>query len=182
MTTTVRPAAPGDAAALAALAGATFALACPPGTTAAAIADFIDRNLSERNFDEYLADPERDLLICEVDQVAAGYTMLVHADPSDPDVAASVTARPASELSKCYVLEGFHGAGVGAALIEASVATSRQRGSAVIWLGVNQHNERANRFYGKHGFAVVGTKKFLVGGNWEDDFTRALDLTPRELP
>ncbi|MEP6478552.1 MAG: GNAT family N-acetyltransferase, partial [Rhodoglobus sp.] len=43
-----------------------------------------------------------------------------------------------------------------------------------VWLGVNQFNARANRFYEKSGFAIVGTKKFLVGEKYEDDFVRLL--------
>ncbi|MEO6997186.1 MAG: GNAT family N-acetyltransferase, partial [Terracoccus sp.] len=39
-----------------------------------------------------------------------------------------------------------------------------------VWLGVNQQNERAQRFYAKSGFTVVGTKRFLVGDRYEDDF------------
>ncbi|HEU4756005.1 MAG TPA: GNAT family N-acetyltransferase, partial [Agromyces sp.] len=29
---------------------------------------------------------------------------------------------------------------------------------------------RAIRFYEKHGFAIVGTKRFLVGDRWEHDY------------
>jgi ribosomal protein S18 acetylase RimI-like enzyme len=71
-----------------------------------------------------------------------------------------------------YVLEGFHGAGVGNALIEASADAARERGAVSLWLGVNIHNPRANRFYEKSGFKVVGHKTFLLGGRYEDDHTR----------
>jgi ribosomal protein S18 acetylase RimI-like enzyme len=172
MATTVRRAGQADAPLLHRLAAATFALACPPGTTREAIADFIHTTLSEESFAGYLADPERVLLISEVDGDPAGYTMLVFAEPSDDDVVAAVSAHPAAELSKVYVLEGHHGAGVGAALIAASLAAARDRGVAGVWLGVNQLNARANRFYEKNGFAIVGEKKFLVGGKAEDDFVR----------
>jgi RimJ/RimL family protein N-acetyltransferase len=37
---------------------------------------------------------------------------------------------------------------------------------------VNEENARANRFYEKNGFAKVGTKRFLVGERYEDDFVR----------
>ena len=37
---------------------------------------------------------------------------------------------------------------------------------------MNQQNERANRFYAKAGFERVGTKRFLVGDRYEDDFVR----------
>jgi RimJ/RimL family protein N-acetyltransferase len=39
-----------------------------------------------------------------------------------------------------------------------------------VWLGVNQLNERAQRFYAKSGFSKVGTKRFLVGDRYEDDY------------
>jgi RimJ/RimL family protein N-acetyltransferase len=41
-----------------------------------------------------------------------------------------------------------------------------------MWLGVNQFNPRANRFYEKSGFRQVGVKRFLLGGRYEDDFVR----------
>lgn len=98
--------------------------------------------------------------------------MLVAGEPADADVAAAVTIRPTIELSKCYVDPGFHGAGVGAGLVAASAEAARARGAASVWLGVNQENARANRFYEKQGFALVGTKRFLVGDRYEDDFVR----------
>jgi GNAT superfamily N-acetyltransferase len=112
------------------------------------------------------------LLIAEVDGEPAGYTMLVAGEPHDPDAAASITARPTIELSKCYVLPEHHGAGVATGLMAASIEAARARGAAAVWLGVNQQNARANRFYEKSGFVRVGMKKFLVGERWEDDFVR----------
>jgi ribosomal protein S18 acetylase RimI-like enzyme len=41
---------------------------------------------------------------------------------------------------------------------------------------VNQENARANRFYEKSGFTLVGTKHFLVGDRLEDDFVRERPL------
>ncbi|HEY9493280.1 MAG TPA: GNAT family N-acetyltransferase [Intrasporangium sp.] len=177
MTVAVRNAASSDAALLHSLAAATFALACPPGTLQSDIDDFVAQQLSEARFAEYLADAHRALLIAEVDGVPAGYTMLVFpkspsADPLDPDVASAVLARPTAELSKVYVLADLHGRGVAAALMAASVDAVRARGCASVWLGVNQQNTRANRFYEKSGFVIVGAKKFLLGGKWEDDFVR----------
>jgi ribosomal protein S18 acetylase RimI-like enzyme len=178
----VRVAGAEDAAVLHEVAAATFALACPPGTTQEAIDDFIATTLSEARFDEYLADTSRALLLAEVDGVAAGYTMVILGEPTDADVLASITTHPTAELSKLYVLAGHHGAGIAPKLVEASVAFAVDRGARAMWLGVNQQNARANRFYEKSGFALVGTKRFLVGGKYEDDFVRERPLdgsTPR---
>lgn len=168
----VRRAGIADAAALHEVAAATFGLACPPGTTQEAIDDFVASTLSAERFVGYLEDPARELLVAEVDGRAVGYTMLVFGEPGDADAAASVTVRPTAELSKFYVLAERHGSGAAAALMDATVEAARARGVAGVWLGVNQFNPRANRFYEKSGFAVAGTKKFLVGGKYEDDFVR----------
>ena len=178
MLVTTRIAGPDDAALLHSLAAATFALACPPGTTAEAIAAFIAANLSEEKFADYLADPARDLLRVEVDGDAVGYSMLVAADPADPDVARVVTLRPTVELSKVYLLAEAHGTGASAELMRQSIAVAGARGAASVWLGVNQLNARANRFYEKNGFVNVGVKHFLVGDKLEDDFVRELVIGP----
>ena len=172
----IRTATAQDAGTLAAIAAATFPLACPPHTSQASIDDFIATHLTEKHFDAYLADPSRLLLIAVPEGVPSGYTMLVFAEPSDPDVVAALTLRPTVELSKCYVLSGAHGSGLATALMTATVEAARERGAAGIWLGVNNENVKANRFYEKHGFARVGTKKFLVGERWEDDFVREREL------
>ncbi len=173
---TIRRATVGDAELLAALAAETFPLACPPHTTAESIAEFIAANLSVASFAGYLADPDRALFVGAFDGEAAGYTMVVFGEPGDPDVAATVTVRPTAELSKVYVREGFHGVGLAADLVAISVDAARDSGALSVWLGVNQENARANRFYEKQGFALAGTKRFLVGERYEDDFVRVLQL------
>jgi ribosomal protein S18 acetylase RimI-like enzyme len=176
MTVTVRRALPDDAVALHDVAAETFALACPPGTLQSDIDDFISTVLSVESFQGYLADPDRELFLGVVDGTPAGYTMLVYGEPHDADVAAAVTSRPTVELSKVYSLASAHGHGLGPALLAATLDAARERGARTVWLGVNQHNQRANRFYEKSGFAVVGTKRFKVGAQWHDDFTRELLL------
>src|SRR5215208_817353 len=104
MSATIRPAVAEDAPELARLAAATFGLACPPHTTQESIAIFVRDVLSERNFDAYLADPARILLVADqnVDakSQAVGYTMVVLGEPHDADVRAAIRYRPTAELSK----------------------------------------------------------------------------------
>jgi ribosomal protein S18 acetylase RimI-like enzyme len=45
-----------------------------------------------------------------------------------------------------------------------------------VWLGVNQQNVRANRFYEKQGFVLRGTRFFQVGDSTEADYVRELPL------
>jgi ribosomal protein S18 acetylase RimI-like enzyme len=169
---TVRPAVPADVAALAEVAGATFALACPPSTTQASIDAFIATALSEPAFDGYLGDPDRVLLVAESvpGEPLDGYAMLVLGEPTDPDVAGAIRIRPTVELSKIYVREGAHGRGTAAELLSRALEAGRERGAAGMWLGTNQENARAQRFYAKHAFERVGVKRFKLGDRYEDDF------------
>jgi hypothetical protein len=59
----VSPAAPADLPELAAVAAATFPLACPPTSTAEDIAAFVAENLSAARFAEYSADADRAVFV-----------------------------------------------------------------------------------------------------------------------
>jgi ribosomal protein S18 acetylase RimI-like enzyme len=168
----VRRATPADAAVLHDVAAASFALACPPSVTEESIALFVRDVLSRERFEAYLADPARVLFVAQRPDVAGavGYAMLVVGEPDDEDVRAALTHRPTAELSKIYVLPDSHGGGVSRLLMGAALEAAREAGAAGVWLGVNQLNVRAQRFYAKSGFTRVGTKRFLVGHRYEDDF------------
>ncbi|WP_420540800.1 GNAT family N-acetyltransferase [Mycolicibacterium septicum] len=154
---------------LAAVAAATFPLACPPSVTPDNIAAFIAETLSEERFGEYLTDPNRIVLVAREDSIT-GYAMLIHGVPDNTDVQRAVPQRPALELSKIYVLPGRHGGGVAQALMSAALAGAAESGVGCVWLGVNQQNQRAQRFYAKNGFTVSGTKTFRLGTRIENDY------------
>jgi diamine N-acetyltransferase len=166
----VRPATTEDVPALAAVAAATFVLACPPSMSPERVEAFVAEVLSAERFEAYLADPDRHVLLAERPDRALGYAMLVAGEPQDEDVRAAIRRRPTVELSKIYVLPEAHGSGAAALLMVRGLAWAAGAGAAGVWLGVNQQNERAQRFYAKSGFERVGTKRFLVGGVHEDDF------------
>jgi ribosomal protein S18 acetylase RimI-like enzyme len=175
MPLTTRRAVPGDAAELHEVAAGTFALACPPGTLQSDIDAFIALHLSQHQFEEYLKDDLRMLLLAEDDGAAVGYAMLVRGPITDPDVRA-VVDDGSIELSKFYVLVDSHGSGVAGELMRATLEAAAGTGAASCWLGVNQRNVRAAKFYTKHGFEVVGTKRFLVGEQWHNDHVRVRPL------
>ena len=172
----VAPATPADVTELAAVAAETFPLACPASVTAENIAAFLSENLSADKFAHYLADAARAVLVARDDTRILGYAMLIRGAPTDTDVARVLPRHPVVELSKIYVLPDHHGAGVAAALMNAAVGRAATTGARCIWLGVNQNNQRAQRFYGKHGFTVAGTKTFAVGAHLENDFVMARAL------
>jgi len=159
-----------DATELAYVAARTFPLACPPTATPENIAAFIDAHLSADRFVEYLADPQRVVLVAHDDGRIVGYCMLIRGLPDDEDVQQAVTVGPTVELSKMYVLPDNHGHGVSAALMKTTLERAAAMAVKSVWLGVNRQNQRAQRFYAKHGFTVTGTKTFHLGLGVEEDF------------
>ena len=159
-----------DLVELAAVAARTFPLACPPAVTPDNVAAFIAENLSQDRFRDYLVDPDRTVLVARDEDRILGYAMLIRGVPDDDDVQRAVPLRPAVEVSKMYVLPDRHGAGASAALMTAAVHAAQGCGARSVWLGVNQQNRRAQRFYAKHGFTVAGTKTFRLGAAVENDY------------
>ncbi|GAB1645470.1 N-acetyltransferase family protein [Krasilnikovia sp. MM14-A1259] len=176
MPITTRRAVAADADELHDVAARTFGLACPPGTPQSDVDAFVAKHLSAQRFAAYLADGDRILLLAEDDGKPVGYAMLVSGPITDPDVRAVVPTGPSIELSKFYVLEDSHGSGAAGALMAATLQAAGGTGAALCWLGVNQRNARAAKFYAKHGFEVVGTKRFKVGEQWHDDHVRTRPL------
>ncbi len=170
MTTQIDAAGPARLAELADVAARTFPLACPPSASAEDIAKFIAEHLSSGRFGEYLDDPDRTVLTATEEGRIIGYAMLIRGAPADADVVRAVTAHPALELSKMYVLPEAHGVGVSAALMSAGLRCAIKLETACVWLGVNQQNHRAQRFYAKHGFTITGTKTFRLGTDVEQDY------------
>jgi ribosomal protein S18 acetylase RimI-like enzyme len=148
---------------LASVAAQTFPLACPPSITAEDIASFIDANLSAARFAAYLRDPQRAILTAQRDNRIIGYAMLIRSGDA--------------ELSKLYLLAEYHGVGVAAALMQRTLATAAEWNCPSVWLGVNQKNERAQRFYLKNGFTITGTRTFQVGTGRENDYVMRREFT-----
>lgn len=169
MTTHIEPADPTRLAELADVAARTFPLACPPSVSPPDVADFIAANLSPARFGDYLNDPDHTVLTATEAGRIIGYAMIIRGIPH-VDVAGAVIGHPAVELSKMYVLPEAHGIGVAAELISAARVHAAKPKAECVWLGVNRQNQRAQRFYTKHGFTITGTKTFRLGTHVEQDY------------
>jgi GNAT superfamily N-acetyltransferase len=118
-----------------------------------------------------LADPRSTFLIATVADEPAGYAKL-HAGAA-PD---SISDKPAVELARLYSSQEWLGRGVGAALMETCLELARQQGYETIWLSSWKRNDRANAFYQKWHFQVVGFKTFVMGADVQEDFILARSL------
>lgn len=111
-----------------------------------------------------LADPHALFLIAEVDGEAAGYAKL-----QEGVAPGCVTGDKPIEIVRLYAERGYHGRGVGAALMLECLRAAERRGARTIWLGVWEHNRRALAFYRKWGFTEVGSHEFRLGADIQTD-------------
>lgn len=178
----------GLAAEIADVAAVTFPLACPPHAAPGDIAAHIASTLPAEAFAGWIASAQYDVIVARegADGPVVGYALVDHGAPSHPDVLAAlrglgVASGPVSEVSKMYVLPGFHARGRDGApshlLMDAAIAAAVAHDSVLVWLGVNELNGRALKYYRKRGFRRIGTKTFDMNGVVEHDFVMA-----RELP
>ena len=118
-----------------------------------------------------LCNPDSSFFFLYVDERLAGY-MKINEFPSQTDI----NDINALELERLYILKEFQGLRLGNDLMNYAIQTATERGKKYIWLGVWEHNERAKRFYNKHGFYRIGEHSFIVGDDVQTDYVMRKDL------
>jgi diamine N-acetyltransferase len=111
-----------------------------------------------------LSDPRSIFLIASINNKPAGYAKLIVDSIED-----GITAERPIELSRLYSHQEYLGRGVGQNLMDACFERAVTDGHDVIWLGVWEYNPRAQRFYEKNGFRLVGKHTFLLGSDPQTD-------------
>ena len=82
----------------------------------------------------------------------------------------------AIQLIRFYLLKKRYGLGVGDALMQTCLDHSGARGYRSVWLSSWELNDRANAFYKRWHFKVVGRQKFVVGSDIQNDHIFSLQL------
>ncbi|MEW6212591.1 MAG: GNAT family N-acetyltransferase [Acidobacteriota bacterium] len=139
----------------------TFAADNKPEDMAAYLADAFnpDRIAAE------LADPRSSFLIAEIEATAVGYAQLKSGGAPE-----CVKGTRPIELVRLYAAKEWIGRRVGEALMRACIREAEENGYRTIWLGVWERNERAQRFYRKWRFEVVGDHIFQLGADEQRDW------------
>lgn len=162
----IRHASVDDAKVLTDLAYTTFwdAFAHHPKNAPDDLAYYMRQAFSLEQITAELSDEKSIFLIAEVDGEAAGYAKII-IDNIEP----GITAKKPVELSRLYSHQKFLGQGIGQTLMDACFERAIEEGRDVMWLGVWEFNPRAQRFYEKNGFRVVGKHTFQLGSDPQTD-------------
>ncbi len=171
----IRVGQPEDAAALAELAARIFQDTFAADNDPADMALFLAETYGVRQQGGELVDPAITTFLAEVDGVLAGYAQLRRSD-----VPTCVTGDTPIELWRLYVSQAWHGRGVARDLMAAVEQTARRLGARTLWLGVWEHNARAQAFYHKYGFTDVGAHDFLLGTDRQVDRIYQRSLSPED--
>lgn len=123
------------------------------------IEDHVQTHLRPEVLRAVVTDPLNTTLLAHREGTLAGYAVLARSAPP-----AGVTGAQPLEIARFYLGQGFHGQGLGKALMHACHRQARDLGAQTLWLAVYDRNLRAVRFYERFGFAKVGGQEFLFGG------------------
>src|SRR5690349_20329886 len=142
----LRPGTVSDARAIANLHVASWRWAYRDLMPAATLAD-LSVDARARNWAALLARQEVCVFVGEREGVLAGFAACGPA--REPGVSAGI-----GELYAIYLDESATGTGVGAALLANALAALAQKGFSSATLWVLEGNQRARRFYERHGFRL----------------------------
>lgn len=162
---------PGDLAQLRALSEETYRETFAPYNTAADMDAYVAGAFSEARLRDELADAHTAFFMALDGGAAAGYIKLCGGPAqSEPGMDGGM------EIGRLYALGRYHGTGLGGMLMDHAAACAREAGCSFLWLGVWEHNHRALRFYGKHGFVRFGQHPFVLGADVQTDFLMRREL------
>lgn len=148
-----------DAPTLSILGGATFLASFAHDHPGDALLTHIRNAHSEAYYLAALSDPAQTLLIGETPMGApVGYALI-----TPPDLPIATDDRYDVELKRIYLLGGWQGGGQGDRLMALVEAEARARNAQRLLLAVYPQNDRARRFYARHGFTEIGELTFMVG-------------------
>lgn len=125
---------------------------------------YVSQTFSESKQLMEIQDPRRRIEIAWYENQPLGFLHLLNG-PVDP----SIKETKAIEILRLYVDQKWHGKNIGAKLMERCLEIAQAEDYKVIWLGVWEKNFRAQAFYKKYGFQLVGSHIFKLGRDLQTD-------------
>lgn len=155
-----------DAALVADLSRKTFYESFAPHNTEENMRIYMEEQFTREMQMAEVGAPGRIFILAYVDDEPAGYASM-RATVEKPK---GLDNENAIEIVQVYSEQRMIGKGVGPALMRACVELAREQGYDWVWLGVWEHNYRAQTFYTKWGFERFGEHIFIVGLDAQTDW------------
>lgn len=170
----LRPAIPEDAEALACLGRDSFVAKFGHLYSAEDLDSFLLDAYAPQVVANEIADPAIAHRLAE-DSSGAGLTGFAKVKLPSPHADQSDAAKPLA-LAQLYTDPARTGEGIGAALLDWTLAHARDLGCDAVQLSVFSENSGAQRFYARYGFVKIAEIHFWVGDTRDDEFLYELRL------
>lgn len=127
---------------------------------------FLDEYYNEEQLGKALADKETFCFFAEAGGMPVAYLHFKEDYTNFP----AEREWKALELKRIYVLKEYQGKGIAQKLMDHILHFAVEHEYEMVWLGVWEHNLRAQRFYEKYGFKNSGfTHDFPIGNTPQTD-------------
>lgn len=120
--------------------------------------EYLNHTFSVAKIASSLAKPKNRYWLSTLNDLPIGYAKQKFLSPHS-----LITAEPIAQLQKIYVLSEFLELQIGHALLDAVMRQATAAKVNVMWLTVLKTNDRAIRFYHRHGWETVGHDSFTIG-------------------
>lgn len=132
---------------------------------------YVEKAFSDKQMAAELSNKASAFYLMLVENQPAGYLKLnrppAQTELQDPD---------SLEIERIYVLNQYHGLGLGKRLFDLALQTAKVHNLSYIWLGVWQKNDKALKFYRDRGFYKFAEHPFKLGDDLQTDDLMRLDL------
>lgn len=122
--------------------------------------DFILKNLSEERFLKAVTDQNNHFYTIVFNNKIVGYSLVIFNEENN-----YIKKKNSAYLSRIYLLEAYHGLGLGKNLFDFIKTLCIQNQQSGIWLKVWIENYRAITFYKKLGFQIIGESLYKISEN-----------------
>ena len=155
-----------DAALVADLSRKTFYETFAPVNTEENMRLYMEEQFTREMQMAEVGAPGRTFILAYADEELAGYASLRETSEQPRELG----GEKAIEIVQIYSEQRMIGKGIGRALMQACLDLAQERECAWVWLGVWEHNTRAQAFYTKWGFERFGEHIFIVGLDAQTDW------------
>ena len=149
----------------------TFCQAFEQFNTAEDMRLYLKNCLSIEQLNKEMKTDVSSFFLAKIDGITIGYLKLNCGNSDQNDLEG-----PGLEIERIYVVEEYHGTGIGQELYAFAKEKATEIKATHLWLGVWEHNPRAIRFYEKLGFEPFGSQNFILGKDIQTDILMRLSL------
>ena len=128
--------------------------------------DFLEKFYNENTLANEVANTAMEYFFAELDGEIIGYILF----SNDIETFAEIHGSTALELKRFYVVDAFHGKGIAQQMMQFFLDHAISQGYDTVFLGVWEHNLKAQKFYRKYGFVKTShTHDFPIGNTPQTD-------------